>query len=227
WYSLVPVGSLMLLALLSVRWLDYIEFRVAWRRLIHGLSRSGRSTRAEVLDIARAGELIGAADTPEALRDALGEAVQSGGFSYIALEFSDLGASIVECGSARTEPLNSEAAEYKAGSGNRACWLTSTESGEQGAGRSDGGGVRFAVPLPPEDGRYGRLVCHRRYDLQSVGANAADVHQYLAKPVAAVMESLERSKGREPSGQQARAKGAPGGAGARAPSGNPPVASDA
>ena len=194
WYSLVPVAGLLLIAVLSVRWLDYLEFRVAWGKLVRRLSRSSRSAKAEVLGIARAGELIRGASSPEALHDALAGAAQIGGFSYVALEFSDLGTSIVECGRPRGGALNNEAAEYLAGSDGRACWLSSVGPGEQGTARPEGGGIRFAVPLPPEDGRYGRLVCHRQYDLRSVGATAVDVHRYLAEPVAEVMDRLAAEK---------------------------------
>jgi hypothetical protein len=53
-------------------------------------------------------------------------------------------------------------------------------------------GVTFAVHLLTGDGRYGRLVCHRRDDLRSPAPAAKDVQQYLAEPLAEVMERLGR-----------------------------------
>ena len=88
--------------------------------------------------------------------------------------------------------LSDDAARYLADANGRVSWLFSAEE-------TDGGGavrpspvkVRFEVPLPPEDGRYGRLVCQRRDHSSSVGIAAGDIHRYLAEPVAEALARLE------------------------------------
>ncbi len=200
--SLVPVGVLLVFVAIGVWWLGYVELRVFWHHVRHGLFRPRRRHLGDLVGLVRAGELVRDVASAAELRDRLRDAAGKGGFAYLALELSGTGAEVLAEERPPAEARNDEAADYLAGRDGRPTWLFWTEPEKAGEAAEEGqappAGVTISVRLPAEDGRYGRLTCLRRDDLRDPGPCARDVHLYLAEPVARALERLERAANREP-----------------------------
>ncbi len=186
WASLVPVVALLALAVGAARWLGYIEFSVLWRSALDRLRRRRRMELGALVGLARAGRIVAGAGTASDLRWRLRDAAREAGFTFVALEFTDRGAHTARETASLAECRNGAAAAYLLGQNGRPFWLFSGK--QTGPAPSE---VTFRLRLPADDGRFGRLVCHRYLAPAARPFSARDVGRYIGAPLAKALERIE------------------------------------
>ena len=185
---LVPVALVITLTLLAVRWLGYVELEVVMNHIRQGLFRRHRPVISDAVALARAGELLRDARSPSALKDALRAAVVESHFTYIAIELSPLAQKLLDGEPPVTECRNVEAATYSAGN-DTPRWLFSTEATV--ADEHTLGNVIYTTQLPADDGRFGKLVCHRFHGINRPAPDAINIERYLTQPIIEALELIE------------------------------------
>ncbi len=210
WYSLIPVGLLLVFVLLAVRWLNYVEFAVLARYLLGGLVRQRRRSLTNIFSLANAGTTLGGVESAQDLSDSLERLVHSGYFIFIGIELRGEHMGIIADTVVPCQARNREAGEYLVGRGDHPCWLISREV-DDAERRASRGNMRYALPLVSDGVTYGEIVCDRLYDPGSTEETTArDVYHYLALPLADVMARLSaRSSPAEPGLGQTKVVGSP------------------
>jgi UDP-GlcNAc:undecaprenyl-phosphate GlcNAc-1-phosphate transferase len=176
---------------LGLRRIHYVEVRVLLDRLKDNLLRPRRKGLSDIAAVARAGDCIRGAETLADLRDRMRAAVVEGKFAYLALEFSPAAARVLRASGSIVESRNSDSDAYLASRNGAPKWLFSTEEPAPPGSRGRLQTSSLAVPLPPGDGRLGRLVCSRFHGADVPAPPSQDVLRYLAQPVAEVLAAIE------------------------------------
>jgi UDP-GlcNAc:undecaprenyl-phosphate/decaprenyl-phosphate GlcNAc-1-phosphate transferase len=189
--TLLAIVALLAGIAFALSRLRYVEVRVLLDRVRDNLLRPRRKGLADLAAVARAGDCVRGADSLADLRDRLRAAVVEGRFSYLSLELANPAARLLGAEPHIVESRNPEADAYLASRNGSPKWLFSTESPAPPGDAARFQTFTLALPLPPGDGRLGRLVCSRYLGADVPAPPSQDMVRYLSAPVAEVLTALE------------------------------------
>jgi len=197
WWSAAPAGGLLLLAAVLIRWVDYVEFRVLWHRVVGLFFGNGGLGLASSVDLARAGRAILDAHTPAELGRMLEELRAGLDLSSLEVAFTDAGVRAVgdDCvPQSSTGPARTRGPEDPP----VASWWTFTDGAPAAP---DPGESSFdqTVTYPifaPDGTAYGRLVCSATCARETPGFDPAELRRYVVAALAERIRSFEEGRSR-------------------------------
>jgi hypothetical protein len=190
WWAVVPAVALLLVAIVLIRWVDYVEFRVLWRHFIRDLFRSRRRSLASSVLLAKAGHRIRGAGTADELSRALGNVRADLDLAFLALEFTEDGRRIAEACAAPLPTGGASARRYFAGREGASCWVFSGD-----ASPFDPEETSYIQTIEHqvrgEDGKvFAHLVCQRLGVGGSISLKPEDIRRYVVWPLRQVLQRL-------------------------------------
>ena len=187
--ALTTIAVLLVAVVIGLRRLHYVEFRVLLDRILHNLFRPRRRGLSELTVLARAGdrlrESVGPGDVEECLRALCAVA----GLTFGALELPGVAARAFGPPTPPAGVRGAEAAAYLAARRGAPSWVFEAipEAAPPGEPRA---ASTLEVPLPPSDGRFGRVVWRRFEDPDHPGPGIPEVVKYLVEPLGEALVPL-------------------------------------
>lgn len=176
---------LLVLAFVGLRWLGYVELKVFLDRFVRVVTHGPRQELPQAVAIARVGDGLRGARRFEDVRASLEVLVEQAGLTYVALDLDpDLQATVGL--SPSVAPAPGDVRAFAPIHGPRvAVGVASATAWEQAEGPPRT--LRaFALPLPLDEGRWGRLVC---VHVQATPQDR-DMAQYVASPLADALRRI-------------------------------------
>ena len=187
--ALTTIAVLLVAVVIGLRRLHYVEFRVLLDRILHNLFRPRRRGLSELTVLARAGDR---------LRESVGPGAGAAGPRARGAGGGPPGgprrppAAGARAPAPPTPPAGvrgAEAAAYLAARRGAPSWVFEAipEAAPPGEPRA---ASTLEVPLPPSDGRFGRVVWRRFEDPDHPGPGIPEVVKYLVEPLGEALVPL-------------------------------------
>jgi hypothetical protein len=187
-WVLAPLGVAILTGVLGLRWLNYMELRVLWHRVLHRLLHRRRQKYGHIMALANAGEHLAAVDSTAEVAGRLQAVVDDARLACLCVTLEpDIRAAIPEADRQILEtPETSSTARALLNA--EPFWMLGNATQEIDERTMER--ITFTYPLALGERLLGRVAIVRWQEPREVGPTSNDVRRYVADPLTRLLQRL-------------------------------------